>query len=129
MTQIILMSHNNQFKTCRDCIRSLHSSAHCAGQHPYRKVHYVTLRYFIVRNRVLASVRQHDDKGFTILHFLFLLEMDSAIPLYMFHLLPDAFPFVLQAFPYKEKSTNISKAFINWFVYQDSYRLPVICLD
>lgn len=119
------MSHIYQFKKCRDCISSLHQSAQSARQLPYRKAYHITLRYFFVRNRVFVAIKQKNDMDQTILYFLFLIQEKSAIPMYMFHLLPDNFPFVVPAFPHPRKSVNIATAFLQWFQHASSGPLPL----
>lgn len=113
------MSHINQFKACKDCISSLHQSAYSASQQPYRKADHITLRYFFIRHRLFVSVRQKDNSDSTILHFLFLVKDSSAVPVYMYHLLPGDFPFTVSAFPGVRQSVNIARAFLCW--YQQGY--------
>lgn len=113
--QIFYMSYQDYSRICRDCIRSLQHLAQGAGQQSSRKVEHITLRHYFIHGRVCISVRQKDKDGVTRLHFLCLVNEETAVPIYMYQLLEDDFPYAVPAFPDKQTAADMAIAFSRWY--------------
>lgn len=119
------MNRNNVFNLCRQCISNLHKIASEDDSPKFRKTNHITLRYFFVRNKTMLKICQTDEQREIVLMFMFLINRDMAIPLYMYQLLPEYFPFTIPFLPHIRKSTDIGHAFISWYKLTTDYPFTV----